>query len=50
MKFAVPKLVHGLTRDLYTADLDAEWATLQAYDTPEFEITEEQRRRVLGGA
>jgi FAD-dependent urate hydroxylase len=47
MKFAVPKLVHGLTRDLYTADLDAEWASLRAYDTPEFEITAEQRRAVL---
>jgi FAD-dependent urate hydroxylase len=47
MKFAVPKLVHGITRDLYTADLDAEWASLRAYNTPEFEITDEQRRAVL---
>jgi FAD-dependent urate hydroxylase len=47
MKFAVPKLVHGITRDLYTADLDAEWASLQAYNTPEFDITAEQRRAVL---
>jgi FAD-dependent urate hydroxylase len=47
MKFAVPKLVHGITRDLYMADLDAHWASLQAYDTPEFEITEAQRRSVL---
>jgi len=47
MKFAVPKLVHGLTRDLYMADLDAHWASLEAYDTPEFEITEDQRRSVL---
>jgi FAD-dependent urate hydroxylase len=47
MKFAVPKLVHGITRDLYAADLDAEWASLQAYDTPEFEITEAQRRAAM---
>lgn len=47
MKFAVPKLVHGITGDLYRADLDAHWASLQAYDTPEFEITEAQRRAVL---
>jgi cation diffusion facilitator CzcD-associated flavoprotein CzcO len=47
MKFAIPKLVTGITGDLYTADLDAEWASLQAYDTPEFEITEAQRRSAL---
>ena len=47
MKFAVPKLVHGITHDLFTADLDARYASLKAYDTPEFEITAEQRCMVL---
>ena len=47
MKFAIPKLVQGITRDLFTADLEAQWASLQAYDTPEFEITAAQRLKVL---
>ena len=47
MKFAVPKLAHGITHDLFTSDLEARYASLRAYDTPEFEITEAQRRSVL---
>ncbi len=35
MTTAVPKLVHGLTRGLFTADLDRHWATLKAYDVPQ---------------
>jgi cation diffusion facilitator CzcD-associated flavoprotein CzcO len=32
MTTAVPKLVHGLTRGLFRADLDQHWAAFQAYD------------------
>ena len=32
MTTAVPKLVHGLTRGLFKADIDKHWAAFQAYD------------------
>jgi hypothetical protein len=32
MTTAVPKLVHGLTRGLFRADVARHWAALQAYD------------------
>jgi cation diffusion facilitator CzcD-associated flavoprotein CzcO len=32
MTTAVPKLVHGLTRSLFVDDVQAHWASLQAYD------------------
>ncbi|HEY8332376.1 MAG TPA: NAD(P)/FAD-dependent oxidoreductase [Tardiphaga sp.] len=32
MTTAVPKLVHGLTRGLFCADIEGHWAALQAYD------------------
>ena len=35
MTTAVPKLVHGLTRGLFRADLETHWASLQAYDVPQ---------------
>ena len=35
MSTAVPKLVAGLTRGLFQADLDRHWSTLQAYDVPQ---------------
>jgi FAD-dependent urate hydroxylase len=35
MTTAVPKLVHGLTRGLFRADLDSHWAAFQAYDVPQ---------------
>jgi cation diffusion facilitator CzcD-associated flavoprotein CzcO len=35
MTTAVPKLVHGLTRGLFRADLDRHWAAFQAYDVPQ---------------
>ena len=38
MKFAVPRLVEGLTRDLFRAEIDRLWQGLTAYDTPEFPI------------
>lgn len=36
MKFAVPRLVEAITRDLFRAEADRLWQGLQAYDTPEF--------------
>lgn len=36
MKFAVPRLADGLTRDLFRAEIDRLWQGLQAYDVPEF--------------
>jgi cation diffusion facilitator CzcD-associated flavoprotein CzcO len=36
MKFAVPRLVDAITRDLFKAEIDGLWRGLQAYDTPEF--------------
>ena len=35
MTTAVPKLVAGLTRALFTADLDRHWAAFEAYDVPQ---------------
>jgi hypothetical protein len=35
MTTAVPKLVSGLTRGLFTGDLDRHWRSLQAYDVPQ---------------
>ncbi len=35
MTTAVPKLVHGITRGLFQADLDHHWASLEAYDVPQ---------------
>lgn len=32
MTTAVPKLVHGITRDLFSADLERHWQALEAYD------------------
>ncbi|MGJ5179333.1 FAD/NAD(P)-binding protein [Bradyrhizobium oligotrophicum] len=38
MTTAVPKLVHGLTRGLFTADIDKHWANFQAYDVRQAEV------------
>jgi FAD-dependent urate hydroxylase len=35
MTTAIPKLVHGLTRALFRADLDRHWASFKAYDVPQ---------------
>jgi len=35
MTTAVPRLVQGLTRGLFTADVEAHWAAFQAYDVPQ---------------
>jgi hypothetical protein len=31
----VPKLVHGVTRGLFRADIDKHWASFKAYDVPQ---------------
>ena len=35
MTTAVPKLVYGLTRGLFRADVERHWASLNAYDVPQ---------------
>lgn len=38
MKFAVPRLVHAIARDLFVADADRHYAAMIGYDTPEFPL------------
>jgi hypothetical protein len=38
MTSAVPKLVAGLTRGLFAADLERHWKSLKAYDVKQVEI------------
>jgi cation diffusion facilitator CzcD-associated flavoprotein CzcO len=38
MKFAVPRVVHAIGRDLFNADIATHEARLLAYDTPEFPL------------
>ncbi|MDA9487833.1 NAD(P)-binding domain-containing protein [Bradyrhizobium sp. CCBAU 11361] len=44
MTTAVPKLVHGLTRGLFRADVARHWASLSAYDVPQAVVTRPARR------
>jgi cation diffusion facilitator CzcD-associated flavoprotein CzcO len=44
MTTAVPKLVHGLTRGLFRADVESHWASFKAYDVPQAVIS----RRAVG--
>jgi FAD-dependent urate hydroxylase len=39
MTTAIPKLVHGVTRGLFCADVERHWASLQAYDVPQAAVT-----------
>ncbi|WFU69963.1 NAD(P)/FAD-dependent oxidoreductase [Bradyrhizobium sp. CB2312] len=43
MTTAVPKLVNGLTRGLFRADVARHWASLSAYDVPQAVITRPAR-------
>ena len=43
MTTAVPKLVAGLTRGLFAADLDRHWASLAAYDVPQSVLSKTPR-------
>ncbi|MEM7745606.1 MAG: NAD(P)/FAD-dependent oxidoreductase [Pseudomonadota bacterium] len=38
LKFAAPRLIQGITRDLFREGASAHFADLRAYDTPEFEL------------
>jgi hypothetical protein len=49
MTTAVPKLVHGLTRGLFRADLDRHWNSFQAYDVPQATIARQTRVSGEGG-
>lgn len=44
MTTAVPKLVHGLTRGLFRADVARHWASLRAYDVPQAVVTRPARK------
>ena len=46
MNIAVPRLVAGLTRGLFRADVEHHWRSLQAYDTPIFEPAAVDRDKV----
>ncbi len=43
MTTAVPKLVNGLTRSLFRADVERHWASLSAYDVPQAVVTRPAR-------
>jgi hypothetical protein len=38
MTTAIPKLVHGLTRGLFRADIERYWTAFEAYDVPQVTI------------
>jgi cation diffusion facilitator CzcD-associated flavoprotein CzcO len=44
MTTAVPKLVNGLTRGLFRADIERHWASLSAYDVPQAMVTRPARK------
>ncbi|WP_420405082.1 NAD(P)-binding domain-containing protein [Nisaea sp.] len=53
MKFAVPRLVSGIVRDLFSEDVEQHWESLKAYDLPEFLLPGEDgtaapQRAVIG--
>jgi hypothetical protein len=44
MTTAVPKLVHGLTRGLFRADIEQHWVSLSAYDVPQAVVARPARK------
>ncbi|NPD66037.1 NAD(P)/FAD-dependent oxidoreductase [Lichenicola cladoniae] len=42
MTIAVPKLVAGITRGLFEADIESHWAALQAYDVKQVELDQQR--------
>jgi cation diffusion facilitator CzcD-associated flavoprotein CzcO len=44
MTTAVPKLVNGLTRGLFRADIERHWASLGAYDVPQAVVARSARK------
>jgi hypothetical protein len=49
MTTAVPKLVAGITRGLFTADVELIWASLKAYDVPQAVLRPASRSAERGG-
>jgi len=43
MTTAIPKLVYGLTRGLFRADLERHWNSFQAYDVPQAVVTRQSQ-------
>ena len=42
MKFAVPRLVHAITRDLFLEDIDHFFQSMMSYNFPEFSLPGEE--------
>ena len=42
MKFAVPRLVHAITRDLFLEDIDHHFVSMTSYKLPEFSLPGEE--------
>jgi hypothetical protein len=49
MTTAIPKLVHGLTRGLFRADLERYWSSFKAYDVPQAVIGRQTQAVGEGG-
>lgn len=49
MTTAVPKLVNGLTRSLFRADIERHWAALSAYDVPQAVVARSARTMESSG-
>ena len=49
MTTAVPKLVYGLTRGLFRADVERHWASFRAYDVPQAVIARQATNRARNG-
>ena len=49
MTTAIPKLVYGLTRGLFRADLERHWRSFQAYSVPQAVITRQKQAVEEGG-
>ena len=46
MKFAVPRLVHAITRDLFLEDIDHHFESMTSYKLPEFSLPGEETELV----
>jgi cation diffusion facilitator CzcD-associated flavoprotein CzcO len=49
MTTAIPKLVYGLTRGLFRADLERHWRSFKAYNVPQAVITRQKQAVEEGG-
>ena len=46
MKFAVPRLVHAITRDLFLEDIDHHFESMMSYKLTELSLTGEETELV----